>query len=436
VALTLIAGLVASLFPVWRSFRTDPQRAINEGQARTSESRGSATVMRALVGFQVALSLVLLVGAITFARTLANLRAVDTGFRDEDVLTMSIELPKGYEQPHESIGVWSRVLAAMRETPGVRAAGLCSFTPLSGRDSGAQIQFRGYQPASAEDSLVRVNHVSEGYFETLGIRLLRGRLLTDRDAEGTLKVALINESAARKYFANRDPIGQSLEFERRGTADSVYQIVGVVADTKHLNLREPSLRMVFIPIRQPRDAYRRVTLTVASTAPDRQMALLGAIRSRVAAIDSGLFISEIITMRRQLDSTLVTERLLSGLSSAFGVLALILATVGLYGVLSYRIGQQRRSIGVRIALGASPSSVTFGVLRQSGLVVGAGVLAGLPFAYLGARTADSMLWGVKSSDPPVYIVAALVLCLAGFVSAYVPARRASAIDPAAVLRSD
>jgi ABC-type antimicrobial peptide transport system permease subunit len=194
--------------------------------------------------------------------------------------------------------------------------------------------------------------------------------------------------------------------------------------------------MVFIPIRQPRDAYRRVTLTVASTAPDRQMALLGAIRSRVAAIDSGLFISEIITMRRQLDSTLVTERLLSGLSSAFGVLALILATVGLYGVLSYRIGQQRRSIGVRIALGASPSSVTFGVLRQSGLVVGAGVLAGLPFAYLGARTADSMLWGVKSSDPPVYIVAALVLCRAGFVSAYVPARRASAIDPAAVLRSD
>jgi ABC-type antimicrobial peptide transport system permease subunit len=158
------------------------------------------------------------------------------------------------------------------------------------------------------------------------------------------------------------------------------------------------------------------------------------IRAAITRIDPGVLISEIITIRRQLDSTLLTERLMSGLASAFGVLALILASIGLYGVLSYRIGQQRQSIGIRMALGASSSSVAWSVLRESGLVVAGGILCGLPFALLAARTADSMLWGVKSSDPMIYIAGVAVLCLAGLASAYLPARRAAGIDPAEALR--
>lgn len=385
-----------------------------------------------LVAFQVALSLVLLVGAMTFVRTLANLRNVDPGFKNEEVLTMSVELPEGYLQAGKSGGFWNSALEALRGVPGVRVAGLSTFTPLSGRDSGAAVRIRGYQPATVDDSVVRVNQVSDGYFETFGISLLRGRLLSDRDAEGSPKVALINEAAARKYFAQRDPIGQSLEFDR--TEDDVYRIVGVVRDTKHRNLREPAPRFAFIPLRQPRDAAGRVTLVVGSTTPSNQMALLEPIRSRLAGIDPGVLISEVITMRSQIDSTLLTERLLSGLSSAFGVLALILASIGLYGVLSYRIGQQRQSIGIRMALGAAPASVAFGVLRQSGLVVAAGLLCGLPFAFLAARTADSMLWGVQSSDPTIYIVGVALLGLVGLASAWLPARRASAIEPAAALR--
>jgi predicted permease len=434
IMVTLIAGLLSGLFPAWRVFRTDPEEVIKEGQARTSESRGSATLTRTLVAFQLALSLVLLVGAVTFVRTLTNLRNVDRGFQNEQVLTMSIELPEGYVQAGKSAASWSHVLEDVRGIPGVRSAGLSTFTPLSGRDRQALVRVRGYEPASVEDRVIHVNQVSEGYFETLGIPLLLGRLLTGQDAEAALKIALINEAAARKYFGERDPIGQSLEFGRRGTADGVYRIAGVVRDTKHLSLREAAPPFAFIPIRQPREAERRVTLAVASTAPNGQMAFVETIRSRIARIDPGLLISEVITIRRQLDSTLLTERLLSGLSSAFGVLALILASIGLYGVLSYRIGQQRQSIGIRMALGASPSSVAFSVLRQSGLVVVAGLVCGLPFAFLAARMADSMLWGVKSNDPTIYIVGVSLLCLIGFASAYLPARRASAIEPAEALR--
>lgn len=430
---TLLAGLTSGLFPAWRAFRTDPEQAIREGQARASESRGAAMLTQALVAFQVGLSLVLLVAAVTFVRTLANLRSVDAGFRNKEVLTMSIQLPEEYADASTSVAFWNRALETVRGLPGVRAAGVSTFTPLSGRDRGALVRVRGYEPPTSEDAAIHINQVSEGYFESLGITLLRGRLLTDRDAEGAVKVALINESAARKYFGGRDPIGESLEFFRKG-ADSAYRIVGVVRDTKHMNLREPSARFAFIPIRQPRDVEQRVTLLVAAGVPNGEMALLQPVRTALERIDPGILISDVITIRRQLDSTLLTERLLSGLSSAFGVLAMTLASIGLYGVLSYRIGRQRQSIGIRMALGASPSFVALSVLRQSGLVVAIGLLAGLPFAFAAARMAGAMLWGVKASDPMTYIACAGLLCVVGIASAYLPARRASAIEPAEALR--
>jgi predicted permease len=433
IVITFSAGVASGLFPAWRAFRTDPEKAIKEGQARVSESRGSATLMRTLVTIQVALSLVLLVGAVTFARTLANLYNEDPGVQSE-VLTMSIELPEGSVQTGKSLESWNRVLEAVRGTPGVRAAGLSTFTPLSGRDPGGTPVRIRYEPAIVDDGSVRVNQVSEGYFEALGIPLLRGRLLTEHDSAGSLKVALVNESAA-KSFTGRDPIGQFLEFGKGGTTSSVYQIVGVVANTKHRSLREPAPPFVFVPTRQPMNVERRVTLVVASTEPKHVM-LVQPIRRRLAEVDSGLFVSEVITIEDQLDNTLLAERLLSGLSAVFGVLALLLAGTGLYGVLSYHIGQQRRSIGIRMALGASPSSVVFRILRQSGLIIGVGLLCGLPFAFLAARSADSLMWGVKSSSPMIYVVAMMLLCLIGFAGTYLPARRASAILPTETLRHD
>jgi len=430
---TLLAGLISSVMPAWRAFRTDPEQAIKEGQERSSESRGSAMLAHGLVAFQVGVSLVLLVGAVAFAKTLASLRNVDLGFRAQEVLTMSLRVPEGYRQAGSSTALWNEALESVRRLPGVRAAAVSIFTPLSGRDRGRLVRVRGYEPATTEDATIHINQVSEGYFEVLGMSLLRGRLFTDRDAERATRVALINESAVRKFFEDRDPIGESLELRRTG-GYSAYRIIGVVRDTKHMDLREASKRFAFLPLRQPIDVEQRVTLLVAPGAPNGELRLLQPVRNAIERVDPGILISDVITIRSQLDSTLLTERLLSGLSSAFGLLAMILASIGLYGVLSYRIGRQRLSIGIQMALGASPSFVALRVLRQSGLVIVLGLMAGLPFAIVAARLADTMFWGVKASDPVIYIASAGLLSLVGIASAYLPARRAASIDPARALR--
>jgi predicted permease len=429
VAVTLGAGLLSALFPAWRVFRSELEQVIREGQTRSSESRASSMLRQSLVASQVAVSLVLLVGAITFAATLAKLRDLDPGFRNHQVLTMSVELPEGYVKAGKSAALWRGVADAVRAIPEVKSASLATFTPLSQRDRWSPVAVRGYTPASGQDNLVHFDHVSEGYFETLGIPLLEGRLFTVQDTEGAPRVAVINQAAARKFFDGRDPVGQVLAFDK-----VEFRIVGVVRDAKHNSLREPSAPFAFLPLRQPLYAHGRITLSVASVVPGGEAALLQPIRRKLAEADSGLMISEVISVRRQMDATLLTERLLSGLATAFGALAMILASVGLYGMLSYRIGQQRQSIGIRMALGASPSSVMVGVLRQTGLVVAAGLLCGLPFAVMAARAADSLLWGVKPGDPAIYLMGAATLCLAGLASAWLPARRASAIEPAEALR--
>ena len=431
--LTLAAGLISGLLPAWRAFRSDPQEAIKEGHERTGESRGVSWLSQGLVAFQVGLSLVLLVGALLFTSTLASLRNLNAGFRVEHVLTMSLQSQEGTADMPKSIALWSRVLEIVRRIPTVRSAAISTFTPLSGRDRGAVVRIRGYQPQSTGDATVHTNQVSEGYFELLGISLVRGRLLTERDAEGAAKVVLINESAAHKFFGDRDPIGEPLVFTRKGD-DVPYRIVGVVRNTKHMNLREQAPRFAYIPMRQSRDADQRITLMLTSGNPDREMDLLPPVRKALSGIASDILISDVITVQKQLDTTLLTERLLSGLSATFGILAMFLAAVGLYGLLSYRVGRQRHSIGIRMALGASPFSVAMGVLRHSGLVIAIGVIAGLPFAFMAARMAGSMLWGVNAEQLSIYGVCVSLLLIVGMLSAYLPARRAAKVEPVEALR--
>jgi predicted permease len=278
-AVTLAAALLSGLVPAWRAFRTDPRQAVGEGAARTGESRRAGAMGRALVAVQVALSLVLLVGAAAFVRTLASLRDVDLGFRADHVLTMSVEPRERAADARASVAYWARVLDAVRAVPGVRAAALSNATPLSGRDPRARVRFPGH-PAPG-DAAVPVNDVSEGYFETLGIPLLRGRLPTDRDGADAPGVALVNEAAARAYFPRGDPVGQLVELDE----GDVRQVVAVVGDSKHLSVREGAPPLVYVAARQARGAARRYTLSVASALPEG--ALLRSVRHAVAAADPG-----------------------------------------------------------------------------------------------------------------------------------------------------
>jgi len=429
VLVTLAAGIVAALFPAWRVLRSELEQVIREGQTRSSESRAASTLRHALVAIQVAVSLVLLVTAVTFLGTLSNLRDTDRGFQNASLLTMSVELPEGYVESGRSPATWDRVAAALRTAPGVKLASLSTFTPLSGRDRFMPITVRGHDPGLTGDRVIHFNHVSEGFFETLGLPLLEGRTFTELDREGSPRVAIVNESAVRKFFRGRSPQGEILRF---GPLE--YRIVGVVRDSKHRTLREPAAPFAYLPLRQARYPEHRITLSAAPAAPGGESALLPAIRQTLAEVDPGLMIYEVISMERQLEATLLTERLLSSLASGFGGLAMVLAALGLYGVLSYRIGQQRQAIGIQMALGASPGSVAWTVVRQSAAVTAIGVACGLPFAILAARTADSLLWGVTSNDPAIYGAGAILLACVAMLSAWLPARRASAIEPAEALR--
>ncbi len=430
---TFAAALLSGLFPAWRVFRADPEEALKAGHARAGDSRGAATLSRALVSLQVAVSLILLVGAVSFVRTLWNLRRIDTGVSNDRALTMSVEVVQAHEKPDEAGAFWGRLLADIRGIPGVRSAAMSVLTPLSGRDRGMRVRVRGFQPANPRDAQIHINQVSEGYFETLGIPLVRGRMLSDRDAAGAPRVALLNETAARKFFAGRDAVGEEIRFQGNDTA---WRIVGVVHDTRHRSLRETPAPFVFLPIRQPKDADRRVTLSVVAANPGSEAALLSAIRNVVATTDSRMLVSEVITLRSQFENTILTERLLSGLAAVFGALALLLAAVGLYGVLSHYIGRQRRAIGIRMALGASAASIRRRVLWQSLMIVITGLAVGLPFAILAARAADTLFWDVTSRDLVNYGSPMVVLALVGLISSFVPARTASRIAPAEALRHD
>ncbi len=436
------AGLLTGLWPAARALRTEPQPAMKEGDGRLAGTGRIGKAARVLVVGQVALSLVLLVGAVMFVKTMVNLRAVDLGFNGASVLTMSVmpELKLGptyapklklgptYVRVREQF--WTELLARVRALPGVRAASLSVLTPLSGRDTGRGVTVPGYQSRSDEDRIVHVNHVSDDYFRTFGMHLLAGRAFTPRDAGHAVKVAVINEASARAYFGRRSPIGETIRF---GPADS-YQIVGIVRDSKHMNVRDDAPRFVFLPLWQPLDTVGRITLAVASDQP--RPTLVRAVTREVQAIHSNTLISDIVAVQDQIDATLVSERLLSTLATAFAALALGLAAIGLYGVLSFSVARRRGEFGIRIALGSPRARVAWDVIRGGVIQVGVGIAVGLPVALAAARAAGGLLFGVTPTAADSYVVSVAVLVAIACVAAWMPAWRACSIDPSEVLRCE
>ena len=427
-AVTLAAGLLTGLWPAVRALRTELQAAMKEGEPRLAGSP-RLTMGRVLVAGQVALSLVLLVAAVLFARTMVNLRASDLGFSGSGVLTMSLQ-PDLPDETAAREQLWMRVLERVRGVPGVRAASLSVLTPLSGRNTGTVVTVPGVAPRAGMDRSFRLNHVSEDYFRTFGIELIAGRALTRRDAAGAVKVAVLNDAAAKAYaaLAGRSPIGETLELGESG----VYQVVGVVRDHKHLSVREQAPPFAFVPLWQPIDSISRLTLAVSSDQPRSTMAR--AVADEVRAIHPGTLVSDVIEVEEQIDATLVSERLLSMLATGFAALVLGLAAIGLYGIVSYSVARRRTEFGVRLALGAPRSRVAAGVVMEVLLQVAAGIAVGLPLALVIARTAERLLFGVTPAAPGSYLLGAATLTVVACAAAWLPARRACSIDPADTLR--
>jgi predicted permease len=424
IGVTLATGVLTGVWPALRALRIAPQTAIKENETRlTGWQRSRAQQL--LVAGQVALSLALIVAASLFARTMIHLRAVDLGFDSSGALTMSLDpgLPReagtgAREQ------LWTRWLEQVRALPGVRSASLSVLTPLSGRNTGARISVPGVN--SHGD--VRLNHVSEDYFRTFAITVLAGRLFTRQDAAGTLKVVVLNETAARTVLAGRFPLGERVELGGAG----LYQVVGVVGDYKHLSVREAAQPFAFVPLEQPVNPISRLTLSVSSATASPMMAR--AVADEIRAIHPNTLVSDVIAVDAQIDETLVSERLLAILATGFAVLVLALAAIGLYGIVSYAAAARTIEFGLRLALGAPRSRVAAGVIAEALLPVATGIAIGLPLSLMIAREGERLLFGVTPSDAMSYVVGAAAMLIVAAAAAWFPARRACALDPAVTLR--
>ena len=438
---SVATALLFSLAPALRATRVDAAKPGAAGGTTTHNHLG-----RALVVVQVTLSVLLLCGAALFLRTLYNLNNVSSGFDRGGVLTMQVEAtvpdrtiplktPAEFRADHARLGaIWSDFIDRVHQVPGVSSAGVAAgMSPLSGRIRGVKIAIDGPAPGPEKDRGIRINQVTEGYFETTGIRLLAGRSFTRRDRSGSLRVAILNETAARAFFGTESPLGRNVNFPGQRVEDQ-YEIVGIVADARYQDLRTPDLPMAYVPLEQAIDPITSAVLFVRGAGDVTR--LVPSIRASVAETVPGGFVTGIATMEQHVEMSLVRERMLALLATFFAALALILACIGLYGVMAYRVVRRTREIGIRIAVGARQQSVVWMMVRETLLLVTIGAALGTLASLAANRYIAGQLFGVTPHDPIAIVVALSLLAFVTMVAGYVPARHASRIDPVKALRAE
>jgi putative ABC transport system permease protein len=432
-ALSALTGLLFGVAPAARATRLNLEATLREQGSSASGSLSSVRFRKALVASQIVLTTVLLVGAGLFARSLNNLKRLDLGVRADHLIAFSVAPELNGYTPQRTIAFFDDLRQSVAGLPGVRSVSAAELPILTDSAAGSNVTIEGYQAQESEDMEVRHNRIGPDYFATMGIPLLGGREFTVADTAGSAKVAIINETMAQRFFANRNPIGSHFAF---GAGDRIrpdIEIVGVVKDSKHATVREEKRPFAYLPYAQETNLgritfYARTDQDVGAIAP--------SLRREVARRDNNLPIYDLKTLRQQADESLFADRFLTFLSICFGSLAAALAAIGLYGVMAYTVTRRMREIGIRIALGATQGRVAWLVLREVALLAGAGLLAGAPLAFALGRAAESLLFGVKAGDPLVFAAAGSLLTLVALFGGYLPARRAARVDPMVALRRE
>jgi predicted permease len=430
---SLLAGIFFGLAPALHSSRTELWSGLKESSNRTAGTRQRFGLSSALVVVQVALSLVLLVGATMFARSLLNLQSEDLGFRGENLLLVDVDPRIAGYKPEELTDLYQRLLERAGTLPGVQTATIASFSPMSGTNRTSNISLQGYVPQPDEDMHVSNMFVGPKYGETLGLPLLAGRDIGPKDTVGAPKVALVNQAFADAFFPGQNPIGRRFDFGSDFEEKNATEIVGVVGNAKYAGVRAKPVRMAYSAIlqEQTRGAFL-CNLELRTVGDPLQVA--PSIRSAVAQVDPRLPVVRVTSFSQQLEETLRQERLMAHLVAAFGVLALVLACVGLYGVMAQAVARRTNEIGVRMALGAAPGRILRLILGEVLAQVGVGMAIGLLGAAAAARLISSLLFGVEALDPAAITLALFVMFTTALLAGYVPARRATKVDPAVTLR--
>jgi predicted permease len=430
-AVSLGAGIVFGLFPAFHSTRSELVTLLKAQAGQPSGARAAARFRTGLVMVQIALSTALLIGAGLFIRSLANVSRADLGIRTENVLTFRLAPVLNGYQPHQIRALYDRVETAARAQPGVTAASAAVVAVFAGDSWGNNVMVEGYEAGPDTDRNSRVNMIGTGYFHTMGIPLLAGRDFTDADVLEAPKVAIVNEAFARKFGLDRDVVGRRMA---RGGLDAKLdiEIVGLVRDARYDEVKRPVPPLFYVPYRQEENLRASVTF-YARTASDPG-SLLRATPTFVAQVDGQVSVDDIKTLPQQVRENVFLDRMIGVLSAAFALLATLLAAVGLYGVLAYTVAQRTREMGLRMALGADASRLRNMVLGQVGwMTLMAGSL-GVVTAILLARVARSLLYEMEGADPLVVAGAILALGAVALAAGFVPAYRASRIDPMRALR--
>jgi predicted permease len=427
-AITLVTGVIFGLAPALRASRADVVSALKTDTPAMRLGGRRFPLQGALVVGQVTLSTLLLVGALLFIRTLRAAATIDPGFRVDNMLMLSINPRPGEEgrvDPQQvALGVRDRVAAL----PGVTNVSWANAVPLGLDVSRRRVGVEGYRPGAGEDMEFHYSVVGPRYFETMQIPLARGRGFTDDDKNGAPRVVVVNEAFARKFWGDADPIGKNLMIG--GEQGDRLQVVGLARDGKYVSISESPRPYVFYPQLQNPDG---VTLLVRTSS--EPMRLLDAVRREVATVAPDWMMERPTTLDAQIGASLLPQRIAASLLGAFGVVALMLAAVGLYGTVAFAVAQRTREIGIRVALGAQSGEVLQLMLRQGMKLAGLGLVIGLPLAAGAGKLISSFLLGSGAADPVVFIVAALALGAVTAIASYIPARRAARVDPMVALRS-
>ena len=436
-AVSVVTGIVFGLVPAFQSTRTGLAHSLKEGGRGALTSRGGSRIRGALVIAEMAIAVMLLAGAGLLVRSFTKLAAVDPGFRVAQALTFELSLPEArYPGEAQQVSFYEQLMQRLGAIPGVRHAGAALALPLTGTSIVLSFEVAGRPsvPASQQPAM-QVRVATPGYFRTIGIPLKHGRLFDDRDREGAPQVVLLTESAVRQYFPDEDPVGKTVTLgwgRGEGRPNAGGEVVGIIGDVKDAGMAEPEAPQIFLPHAQV--PVRSMSVVLDTAVPPASIA--DTVRREVYAVDPSLPVANVRTLEQLVARSISQPRFYTMLLSAFAGLALLLAAIGIFGVLSYAVAQRTREIGIRMALGAQERSLRRLVVRQAMLLAAGGVVIGMAAAYFVSKTLTSLLFDTTPGDPLTFALVPAVLLAVSLLASYVPARRATRVDPIVALRTE
>jgi predicted permease len=426
--LTLVTGIVFGLLPALRASRPDPWTTLKDTVGAIAGAGGSLFLRKGLVAAQVALSFLLLFGAGLFVRSLQNLKTTETGVVLDNLVTFQLSPELSGYTPERTMAFYRDLLDRLRAAPGVTRAGMAAVSILSGSEWDSSMSVEGHKAKDGEDMQAFMNALSPGYFQTMGIPFLEGRDFRPLDATQEATVAIVNRRFAGHFFRGQSAIGRRVGWGVGPQAKLTIEIVGVVENSLYEGPREGVRRQVFIPSWGVNGGTFYVRVQTGSATA------YGVVRNAVKGLDASMPVYAMKTLEGQLDETLLTDRLIALLSAGFGLLATVLASIGLYGVMAFVVARRRKELGIRLALGAEPAGVIWLVMREVLVLLGIGLAVGIPSAIALGRFVSSQLYGIQANDPSIATATVVLLSLVSAAAGLVPAHRASRIDPVLALR--